>query len=131
MLFCVGQLVMLLNFLLFTYIRTSPNLFEVRGQGGEGGCLRDCASSCGELSCMSALPASCTSASPPHLGTHTHTHISRTHAHICPMQSFGFGGLGRPAFISLVLYQFISSPVDELVHYAQVSASLSKREGRK
>jgi len=41
----------------------------------------------------------------------------------CPhlFESFGFGGegVGYPAFISLVLFQYISSPMDEVIHYLQ------------
>lgn len=33
-------------------------------------------------------------------------------------ESFGFGA-ARPAFIALILFQFISSPVDEVIHYLQ------------
>lgn len=57
MLFCVGQIVTLVSFGLFTLIRNSPGLFK----------------------------------------------------------SFGFGHLGQPAFVSLVLFQFLSAPLDEVI----------------
>mmetsp|Transcript_22614 Transcript_22614/g.67349 ORF Transcript_22614/g.67349 Transcript_22614/m.67349 type:complete len:451 (-) Transcript_22614:668-2020(-) len=34
-------------------------------------------------------------------------------------ESFGFGGLGQPVFVSLVVFQFISAPFDEVVHCCQ------------
>ncbi|GAX75985.1 hypothetical protein CEUSTIGMA_g3428.t1 [Chlamydomonas eustigma] len=35
------------------------------------------------------------------------------------LDSFGFSGMGQPAFISMVLFQFISSPLDEVIQFCQ------------